>query len=80
MKKRVIAVLLSAMMITSMAPASAMASFDDGAEVQAADEFTGADEIEDIFAAGEEADADVFGAEEDAFSAEAEDAVTINGI
>ena len=80
MKKRVIAVLLSAMMITSMAPASAMASFDDGAEVQAADEFTGADEIEDIFAAGEEADADVFGAEEDAFSAEAKDAVTINGI
>ena len=80
MKKRVIAVLLSAMMITSMAPASAMASFDDGAEVQAADEFTGADEIEDIFAAGEEADADVFGAEEDAFSAEAEDAVKINGI
>ena len=80
MKKRVIAVLLSAMMITSMAPASAMASCDDGAEVQAADEFTGADEIEDIFAAGEEADADVFGAEEDAFSAEAEDAVTINGI
>lgn len=80
MKKRVIAVLLSAMMITSMAPASAMASFDDGAEVQAADEFTGADEIEDIFAAGEAADADVFGAEEDAFSAEAEDAVTINGI
>ena len=50
MKKRVIAVLLSAMMITSMAPVSAMASFDDGTEVQVADEFTGADETGDIFA------------------------------
>lgn len=80
MKKRVIAVLLSAMMITSMAPVSAMASFDDGTEVQVADEFTGADETGDIFAAGEEADADLFDTEEDVFSAEAADAVTINGV
>ena len=80
MKKRVIAVLLSAMMITSMAPVSAMASFDDGTEVQATDEFTGADETEDIFAAGEETDADLFDTEEDVFSAEAADAVTINGV
>lgn len=80
MKKRVIAVLLSAMMITSMAPVSAMASFDDGTEVQTADEFTGADETEDIFAAGEETDADLFDTEEDVFSAEAADAVTINGV
>lgn len=80
MKKRVIAVLLSAMMITSMAPASVMASFDDGAEVQAADEFTGADETRDVFAAGEETDADLFDTEEDVFSAEAADAVTINGV
>lgn len=80
MKKRVIAVLLSAMMITSMAPVSAMASFDDGTEVQVADEFTGAVETGDIFAAGEEADADLFDTEEDVFSAEAADAVTINGV
>ena len=80
MKKRVIAVLLSAMMITSMAPVSAMASFDDGTEVQVADEFTGADETGDIFAAGEEADAELFDTEEDVFSAEAADAVTINGV
>ena len=80
MKKRFIAVLLSAMMITSMAPVSAMASFDDGTEVQVADEFTGADETGDIFAAGEEADADLFDTEEDVFSAEAADAVTINGV
>lgn len=80
MKKRVIAVLLSAMMITSMAPVSAMASFDDGTEVQVADEFTGADETRDVFAAGEETDADLFDTEEDVFSAEAADAVTINGV
>lgn len=80
MKKRVIAVLLSAMMITSMAPVSAMASFDDGTEVQVADEFTGAVETGDIFAAGEEADADLFDTEEDVFSAEVADAVTINGV
>ena len=80
MKKRVIAVLLSAMMITSMAPVSAMAYFDDGTEVQVSDEFTGADETGDIFAAGEEADADLFDTEEDVFSAEAADAVTINGV
>lgn len=80
MKKRVIAVLLSAMMLTSMVPVSAMASFDDGTEVQVADEFTSADETGDIFAAGEDADADLFDAEEDVFSAEAADAVTINGV
>lgn len=80
MKKRVIAVLLSAMMITSMAPVSAMASFDDGTQVQVADEFTSADETGDIFAAGEDAEADLFGTEEDVFSAEAADAVTINGV
>lgn len=80
MKKRVIAVLLSAMMITSMAPVSAMASFDDGTEVQVADEFIGADETRDVFAAGEETDADLFDTEEDVFSAEAADAVTINGV
>lgn len=80
MKKRVIAVLLSAMMLTSMVPVSAMASFDDGTEVQVADEFTSADETGDIFAAGEDADADLFDAEEDVFSAEAADVVTINGV
>ena len=80
MKKRVLAVLLSSMMITSMAPVSAMASFDDGSEIQVTDEFTGEEETEDVFAAGEETDTDLFSAEEDVFSAEAADTVTINGV
>ena len=80
MKKRVLAVLLSSMMITSMAPVSAMASFDDGSEIQVTDEFTGEEETEDVFAAEEETDTDLFSAEEDVFSAEAADAVTINGV